>query len=79
MAFSGISAGEQECEVILYVVHVMRTWMTKIYKKKTRNTMNAAMHKRTMIGCNKLVQDAINNCAVPAIRNYIKRNYIKNT
>ncbi|RHZ83977.1 hypothetical protein Glove_86g243 [Diversispora epigaea] len=63
-AFPGISAGEQECEVILCVVHVMRIWMTKIYDKKTRNIMNAAMHKRTKIGCEKLIQEAINNCAV---------------
>ncbi|GBC09883.1 hypothetical protein RclHR1_00920001 [Rhizophagus clarus] len=46
-AFPGISAGEQQCDVILCVVHVMRTWMTKIYDKKTRDIMNAAMHKRT--------------------------------
>ncbi|RHZ74083.1 hypothetical protein Glove_227g182 [Diversispora epigaea] len=77
-AFPGISAGEQECEVILCVVHVMRIWMTKIYDKKTRNIMNAAMHKRTKIGCEKLIQEAINNCTVPVIRNYIKRNYVKN-
>ncbi|CAB5203214.1 unnamed protein product [Rhizophagus irregularis] len=78
-AFPGISAGEQECEVILCVVHVTRTWMTKIYEKQTRNVMNAAMHKRTKIGCEKLVQDAINDCPVPAIQNYIKRNFMKNT
>src|SRR4051812_30156404 len=53
--------------------------MTKIYEKKPRDIMNVAMHKRTKIGCEKLVQDAINNCAIPAIRNYIKRNYMKNT
>jgi len=53
--------------------------MTKIYEKKTRDVMNAAMHKKMKIGCEKLVQDAINNCAVPAIQNYIKRNYMKNT
>src|SRR5688572_20189725 len=53
--------------------------MTKIYDKKTRDIMNAAMHKRTKIGCKKLVQDAINNCPVPAVKNYIKRNYMKNT
>ncbi|RHZ89716.1 hypothetical protein Glove_12g29 [Diversispora epigaea] len=39
-AFPGISAGEQECEVILCVVHVMRTWMTKIYEKKTCTVHN---------------------------------------
>jgi hypothetical protein len=77
--FPGMSAGEQECEVILCVVHIMRTWMTRIYDKKTRDIMIAAMHKRTRIGCEQLVQDAINKCAVPAIQNYIKRNYMKNT
>ncbi|PKY39722.1 hypothetical protein RhiirA4_440230 [Rhizophagus irregularis] len=46
---------------------------------ETRDVMNAAMHKRTKIGCEKLVQDAINDCSVPAVRNYIKRNYTKNT
>ncbi|PKY57815.1 hypothetical protein RhiirA4_510990 [Rhizophagus irregularis] len=78
-AFPGISAGEQECEVILCVVHVIRTWMTKIYEKQTRDVMNAAMHKRTKIGCEKLVQDAINDCPVLTIQNYIKRNFMKNT
>ena len=41
--------------------------------------MVAAMHKRTKISCDQLVQNAINKCAVPAIQNYIKRNYMKNT
>jgi len=41
--------------------------------------MNAAMHKRTKIGCEKLIQDAINDCTIPTIRNYIQRNYAKNT
>ena len=30
------------------------------------------MHKRTKIGCEKLLQDAIDSCPVPAIKNYIK-------
>ena len=79
MAFPGISAGEQECEVIICVVHVMRTWMTKIYDKKTRDSMVAAMHKRTKIGCEKFIEDAIESCSVPAIKNYIERNYKNNT
>jgi len=41
--------------------------------------MIAAMHKRTKIGCEGLVQDAINQCSVPSIQNYIKRNYAKTT
>uniref|UniRef100_U9TK48 MULE transposase domain-containing protein n=1 Tax=Rhizophagus irregularis (strain DAOM 181602 / DAOM 197198 / MUCL 43194) TaxID=747089 RepID=U9TK48_RHIID len=77
--FPGIAAGEQECQVLLCVVHVMRTWMQKIHEKKTRDIMIAAMHKRTKIGCESLVQDAINSCPVPSIQSYIKRNYTKNT
>src|SRR6266508_2334211 len=53
--------------------------MQKIYEKKTRDIMIAAMHKRIKIGCESLVRDAINGCSVSAIKNYIKRNYIKNT
>ncbi|POG70593.1 hypothetical protein GLOIN_2v1775727 [Rhizophagus irregularis DAOM 181602=DAOM 197198] len=77
--FPGIDAGEQECQVLLCVVHVMRTWMQKINEKKTQDTMIVVMHKRTKIGCENLVQDAINHCSVPYIQNYIKRNYTKNT
>ena len=66
-AFPGINAGEQECEVILCTVHVMRTWMSKIYEKETRNIMIAAMHKRIKIGCENLIQDAINNCTIPKV------------
>lgn len=77
--FPGIIAGEQECQILLCVVHVMRLWMQKIHDKNTRDIMIAAMHKRTKIGCENLVQDAINRCPVPTIQNYIKRNYTKNT
>jgi hypothetical protein len=77
--FPGIAAGEQECQVLLCVVHIMRTWMQKIHEKKTRDIMIAAMHKRTKIGCESLIQDAINQCPVPSIQNYIKRNYVKTT
>src|SRR2546421_3546823 len=57
----------------------MRTWMTKIYEKKIQDIMIAAMHKRTKIGCESLVQDAIDKCTVPSIQNYIQRNYMRNT
>ncbi|PKY56610.1 hypothetical protein RhiirA4_477030 [Rhizophagus irregularis] len=77
-AFPGINGGEQECEVILCVVHIMRLWMSKIYDKKTQDVIVAAMHKRTKIGCEKLIQEAIDNCAISSIQNYIKRNYMKN-
>src|SRR5438270_12084671 len=53
--------------------------MMRIYDKKTRDVMIAAMHKRIKIGCEQLVQGAINKCPIPAIQNYIKRNYTKNT
>ena len=57
----------------------MRTWMTKIYDKKTRDLMVAAMHKRTKIGCERLIQDAIDSCPISIIKNYIQRNYKNNT
>src|SRR5436305_6915208 len=37
------------------------------------------MHKRTKIGCEKFIKDAIESCSVPAIKNYIERNYKNNT
>lgn len=77
--FPGITVSEQECQIILCTVHVMRIWMQKIYEKGIRDIIIAAMHKRTKIGCEGLVQDAIDHCSVPAIKNYIQRNYIKNT
>ncbi|CAB4382780.1 unnamed protein product [Rhizophagus irregularis] len=77
--FPGMAAGEQECQVILCIVHVMRTWMQKIHEKKSRDIMIVAMHKRTKIGCESLIQDAINSYPVPSIQSYIKRNYTKNT
>ncbi|RHZ85663.1 hypothetical protein Glove_63g14 [Diversispora epigaea] len=77
-AFSSIIAGEQKCQMLLCVVHVMRTWMQRICKKKTWNVIIAAIHKRTKISCEGLIQDTINNCSVPVIQNYIKRNYVKN-
>ena len=41
--------------------------------------MITAMHKRTKISCESLVQDAIDKCTVPSIQNYIRRNYMRNT
>jgi hypothetical protein len=79
IAFPGLLKGEQECEVIFCTVHVMRTWMTKIYETKVRRKMIHALHKITKIGCDELIQQAIDECQVPAIKKYILRNYIKNT
>jgi hypothetical protein len=38
-----------------------------------------AMHKRTRIGCEDIIQQAISQCPVPTIQQYIVRNYQKNT
>ena len=56
----------------------MRTWISKIYEKKTRETMVLAMHKITKIGCKQLLQEAINTCPISIIKNYIRRNYTDN-
>ncbi|KAF9998378.1 hypothetical protein BGZ80_006797 [Entomortierella chlamydospora] len=78
-AFPGITRGEQNYDVILCTVHVMRAWMRNIPCHKTRNKMIAAMHKKTKIGCNQLIQEAIRTCPLQTTVNYIKRNYSKNT
>ncbi|RHZ84001.1 hypothetical protein Glove_86g96 [Diversispora epigaea] len=56
IAFPGLLKGEQNCEIIFCTVHVMQTWMTKIYETK-----------------------AIDECQAPTVKQYILRNYIKNT
>jgi len=78
-AFPGIDRGEQNCDVLLCTVHVMRLWLSKIYHPETRNRMVLAMHKRTQIGCEEVVRDAIARCPVEDIRRYIERNYMANT
>ncbi|GES83591.1 hypothetical protein GLOIN_2v1777773 [Rhizophagus clarus] len=79
IAFPGLKYGEQECDVIFCTVHVMRTWMSKIYDSKTRQKMIQAMHKITKVGCESIIQQAIDECPVPTIKQYIKRNFMKNT
>ena len=41
--------------------------------------MILAMHKKMRIGCEQLIQEAIQFSPVSTISNYIKRNYMKNT
>ncbi|GES99088.1 hypothetical protein GLOIN_2v1777773 [Rhizophagus clarus] len=79
IAFPGLKYGEQECDVIFCTVHVMRTWMSKIYDSKTWQKMIQAMHKITKVGCESIIQQAIDECPVPTIKQYIKRNFMKNT
>ncbi|CAB4379012.1 unnamed protein product [Rhizophagus irregularis] len=79
IAFPGLKYGEQECDIIFYTVHVMRTWMSKIYDSKTRQKMIYAMHKITKVGCESIIQQAIDEYPVPTIKQYIKRNFMKNT
>ncbi|CAG8723825.1 9095_t:CDS:2, partial [Gigaspora rosea] len=54
---------EQECDVLLCTVHVVRTWMKNIYHGLTLNKMIHAMHKKTQVGCEEIVRDAINTCS----------------
>ncbi|RHZ85353.1 hypothetical protein Glove_66g168 [Diversispora epigaea] len=78
LAFPGLRNGEQECDTIFCTVHLLRTWMSKIYDVKTRQKMIQAMYKRTKIGCEAFIQQAIDECPVPTIKQYIKRYYAKN-
>jgi hypothetical protein len=57
----------------------MRTWKLKIYVKETEAKMIQAMHKRTQIGCDALIEDAIATCPVSTVAKYIKTYYSKNT
>ncbi|RHZ82220.1 hypothetical protein Glove_110g102 [Diversispora epigaea] len=78
LAFPGLKNGKQECDSIFCTVHLVRTWMSKIYDVKTRQKMIQAMYKWTRIGCEAFIQEAINECPVPTIKQYIKRYYVKN-
>ena len=69
--FPSLFAGKQECNVILCTVHVVRTWIKNIYHGPTLDRMTQAMHKKTQIRCNAMVQDAIANCPVQANAKYI--------
>ncbi|RHZ86162.1 hypothetical protein Glove_54g84 [Diversispora epigaea] len=73
--FPGLKANEQECNIIFCTVHIMRTWMSKIYKKKTKEVMIGVMYKRTKIRCEQLIQNALQLCPVPAI--FISTNALK--
>ena len=53
--------------------------MTKIYNKKMWDFMIAVIYKRTKIGCEKFIEDTLEACSVPAIKNYINRNFKNNT
>lgn len=77
IAFPGLQSGEQECDIIFCTVHVMRTWMNKIYELKMQQKMIQAIYKKTRIGCESLVEQAINECMVPTIKQYIQRYYTK--
>ncbi|RHZ57016.1 hypothetical protein Glove_395g59 [Diversispora epigaea] len=77
--FPGLKAVENKCRIILCTVHIVRTWIAKIYEKKTRKIIIGAMHKRTKIGCEQFIQNAIQQCSVSAVCNFIKRNYMKNS
>ncbi len=53
--------------------------MRKIYDAKTRQKMILAMHKRTKVGCDEVVEEAIHHCSVPSIKQYISRQYKKSS
>ena len=79
MVFRGLEAGEMECTIILCTVHVMRTWMSKIYGEAARNKMILAMHRRTRVSCEENVKQAIELAPTSAVKKYITKNYANNT
>ena len=68
-----------ECSVVLCTVHVMRTWMSKIYGDDARSKMVLAMHRRTRAGCEENIHQAIHLAPTQAVKNYIMKNYANNT
>src|SRR6185503_17877580 len=70
-------AGEQECEIIFCTVHIIQTWMRRIYEKTVKDKMVMAMHRTTKIGCEQLVAEAVSLSSVPDVQRYIQRNYQK--
>ena len=79
MVFRGLEAGEMECTIILCTVHIMRTWMSKIYGEAARNKMILAMHRQTRAGCEENIQQAINLAPTLTVKNYIIKNYANNS
>jgi hypothetical protein len=78
-AFPGLKKGEQQCSVIWCTVHVMRTWLRRISHTESRNKMLLSMHKKTQLGCEQAIQQAIAVCDVENIKKYITRYWTKNT
>ncbi|RHZ63302.1 hypothetical protein Glove_330g7 [Diversispora epigaea] len=76
IAFSGLSKGEQNCEVIFCTVYVIRTWMTKIYETKVQRKIIHALYKITKIGCDELIQQAINECQASTVKHELKRTTV---
>ena len=77
--FPGLEKGEQQCSIIWCSVHVMRTWLRKITHTEARNKMLLSMHKKTKVGCEQAIRQAIAVCDVEYVRTYITRNWTKNT
>lgn len=78
-AFPGISRGEQNCDPIRCTVHTMRSWIRKLYDSSVRNKMILAMNKRTQLGCDMMVQEALNACGGNSVLFNIIKRYSRNT
>ena len=77
-AFPGLAKGEQVCSILWCTVHVMHTWMRKVTHDGAKSKLSLAMHKRTKVGCQEMIQQAIACCDAPHVQSYITRNWTKN-
>ncbi|RHZ83373.1 hypothetical protein Glove_95g75 [Diversispora epigaea] len=77
----------EDCDTISKALKIIRNychWSPR-YILSDQSSIEAKGIKKAFPGISageqecKLIQDAINNCSVSAIQNYIKRNYAKNT
>jgi hypothetical protein len=78
-AFPGVANGEQQCSILWCSVHVMRTWMRKVTHTGAKSKMLLAMHKKTKVGCQEMIEQAISCCDAPHVQRYITRNWTKNS
>jgi hypothetical protein len=53
--------------------------MSKIYGEAARNKMILAMHRLTRAGCEANIQQAVELAPTSTVKNYIIKNYTKNT
>ncbi|CAG8817704.1 20744_t:CDS:2, partial [Cetraspora pellucida] len=66
-------------EAVAAALRIIRNFASYWNPYPTLNKMVHAMHKRTQVGCEDVVYNAVNTCSIQANAKYITRNYLKNS